>query len=268
MIYLSVSKLSTYSDCPEKYRLRHEEFIAPIHAPIEMIAGRVFHETFEQILKNNFIGDFISMFDQNFSESLEADNVSVSLEDVDAYLDFGNWAIKEFLRNPLINTPQVVGREKRFKTGIINVDTSRLYEDVVLTGRMDTVEMYEDTMIITDFKFGSLLSSADASWQIKLSWQALGYAYYYWYNHDILPDIRIYGFVKGYKEIPHRVSVIRTDLEESDIYRFLYNTGIVIEQIKRKKFLMQMGITCKRCEYFPLCTEDPTIDPIEVFRGD
>ncbi len=160
----SHSRLSTFEQCPLKFKYKYIEFIQPeFEETIESFLGKQVHDVLEWIYSNpersrlnldNIIHYFIENWNRNFNSQIKTVKINLTAE------DYFNKGIKFLINYFTSNAPfddNTIATEKKIQ---FNLDSEGKYQ---LVGYIDRLVHNPETNIfeIHDYKTGSSMKSQE-----------------------------------------------------------------------------------------------------------
>lgn len=245
MFEISASKITTYMDCPLKFRFRYVDRIEPEEMQPGLAFGSSFHRTVKFFYKRLMDGQRLDaeQIEQAFKEDWAvAQTVPISWngespEDLERQ---GIELLRAYIGADVdVDTPQAV--ETTFRIPLINLLTGEKQDDVELVGIIDRVNQDDEPVE---------LKTAARSWnqlQADTSIQMTIYAY------------RL-AILTGREQVAGRFEVmVKTKTPKLQIletaralrhFDQLYRTIVpVIRCIQDRRFFPKSGMFCGSCEY-------------------
>jgi putative RecB family exonuclease len=249
MTVYSHSRLSTFEQCPYKYKLQYIDKIEPgVAQSIEAFLGSCVHEVLEKLYKDlmfekeNSLEDLISYLHEVWEKNWDDSIVIVKKEYTkDNYLKMGEKFIRSYYnRYHPFTKGKTIALEDRI---LIRLDYQGKY---LLQGYIDRlVESSDGFYEIHDYKTNSRLPLPR---QIKSDRQLALYMIGVKNNYPDVKDVKlIWHFLAFDKEIDST----RTDKELELLKK---ETIALIDKIEsEEKFEANTSFLCDWCEYRPVC---------------
>ena len=250
MIY-SHSRLSTFEQCPYKYKLKYINKIkTDIQDTIITFLGSRVHETLEKLYrdldnqKKNTIDELLIFYNNQWKKYWSNDTVIVKTDyDMDQYRKMGETYIREFYEkyHPF-DQDRTIALEERI---LIDLDDSGDYK---LQGYIDRLsEQREGYYVIHDYKTNKQLPPQehfDSDRQLAL------YAIGVKKNYPNVKDIDLaWHFLKFNKQIKSKRS-------EKQLQQLKKETLGLIKKIEKTTiFDTNPSYLCDWCEYKPICLQ-------------
>ncbi len=247
----SHSRLSTFEQCPLKYKFRYIDNLEPeIEHTIEGFLGSMVHETLEWIysqVKQGIIPDldsvidyYINIWNKDFNKKIK-----ISRTDCDAEYYF-NQGIKFIIDYFLSNSPfkdNTIAIEEQI---IIPLDSERKY---LLQGYIDRLVHNKDTNIfeIHDYKTGNFLKSQEElDKDRQLALYSIGIK-------NSFPDAKDIHLIWHFLAFNKKMNSKRTDEE---LEKLKQDIIALIDKIEStKEFTPNQGVLCGWCEFRKYCSE-------------
>ncbi len=232
---LSASAITTYEDCPLRFKLERE-WNLPRDVPASLHYGAVMHSVLRTFYDARRFGrdvpdaELFEMLRQGLADAGIADRYQYEL-----YLKQGTEQLKQFLELASASAqPEVLDTEQNFD---LQVGTTKL------RGRVDRIDRVgPDGVAIVDYKTGKPKSQEDADESLQLSLYALA-AKQVW-GHRVSQLI--------FYNLENNTAVVTTrndaQLEEAKI-----RVQAAAEHIAQGKFGAKPGYQCVFCPYRNLC---------------
>jgi CRISPR/Cas system-associated exonuclease Cas4 (RecB family) len=244
--YLSISQVTTYLQCPRKYRFRYVDHVEPEHRPLELALGSAVHATIgwwiEEKAKGRVPGD--TDVDRIFRTDWFAESLGVPLKlgdhDLGEVTSLGRSLVRafttRFLEEPLGERPKV---EERFEVAIYDRLRGRL--PMPLVGYYDIA----DETGITEVK----TSARKASWR---NWflQVAAYSYARAQTTGRKPKVRLVTLVKT--KTP-AIEVASFTVPNEDEAWMIEVVGETYASMRTSAFHPVPSYMCQRCEYLARC---------------
>ncbi len=246
----SHSKLTTFEQCPYKYKLKYLDKVEPVLGPsIESVLGECVHKTLEKL----YIGlnfhkiptkeQLLEFFEIEWNRKLSGDIQIIRKEYTkENYKQMGERFLSDYYDHYYpFNQAKVIGTEEKVK---IPLDSE--YELIGYIDRLD-YNKKEQTYEIHDYKTSQTLKNQqelDQDRQLALYAQAIKQKY-----KDAKKIKLIWHFLAHDKE----VDSYRTDIELIDLKQKTLSLIKFIESRKQKDFEPHVSSLCDWCEYKPIC---------------
>ena len=248
----SHSKLSSFEQCPLKYKFRYIDHLEPeIEQTIEGFLGNMVHETLEWIYNlvkdNNPAPDLDSVIDyyiNNWNKNYNKD-IKVVREDLDSEYYF-NQGIKFIIDYFLAHSPfkdNTIATEKKI---VIALDDSGKYQ---IQGYIDRIVHNKDTNIfeIHDYKTGnSMKTQEELDKDRQLALYSIGIKKMF----DSVSDVHL---IWHYLAFNKKMTSKRTDEELECLKQDIINLIDKIESTQ--EFHAVPSTLCNWCEFRKYCNE-------------
>jgi len=241
----SNSKLSTYEDCPQKYKLKYKDRIKPTEEGIEAFLGLRVHETLEKLYKEllltklNSLDELLEFYNSQWEKSWH-ENVVVTRKEftVDHYRNTGREAISSYYkRYSPFNQSKTLSTEFQINFKI---------NDITLTGKIDRLSHNGDGFYeIHDYKTSRSLptqNELDHDWQLGL---------YQIGVKEKFRDAKEINLIWHYLIFDKEFSSTRSDAQLEDLEKRVLSLIKAIE--KETIFNPKESNLCDWCEYFEYC---------------
>ena len=234
---LSASAITTYEDCPLRFKLERE-WNLPRDVPASLHNGKVMHDVLRTFYDARRFGREVG--DAELIEQLRQGLADAGIPDryqYELYLKQGTEQLKQFLElSRTTPQPDVLETEQNFD---FQVGATKL------RGRVDRIDRVgPDGVAIVDYKTGKLKSQEDADDSLQLSLYALA-AKEVW-GHRVAQLV--------FYNLENNTAVATTrngaQLEEAKL-----RVQKVAENIAEGKFTAKPGYQCVFCPYRNLCPE-------------
>ncbi len=258
--YFSYSQISTFDNCPLRYKFLYIDKINQKSEGIEAFIGKRVHETLEwtynQILKNNetfFSFDkiedkFLSIWNEKWHDSIYVAilfKINEQMFDIDYYKRIGIEHLRRFYNNNnnemFDNSANKIETEKKIKFN---------FQDFVFTGIIDRVDYYEDRVEIHDYKTGKIEDIK------KLKKNLQSYIYYAYAEHKF-PNKKIilkwHYLREKEKNNQVRIFFLNQNEKEENYKRIALKIEQINNSIKNNKFDAKPNILCKWCYFWDKC---------------
>ena len=234
----SYSRLSTFAECPLKYKLRYIDKVpAPRSRPLEV--GGLIHDAaaaYAQECINQSKTHLYDEADAILGKVFEGSVIHPAWEkDVRA-------AYRQFVQQHEIPLEDIYGVEEKFSLNRNLKPCPWMAKDVYFRGVIDLLQVRGDYAKITDYKSGYMISSAD-EFQLRV---------YAWGIKKLLPQI---------KQVEISLDFIRHDWQTHSIIDAEKDLGDTEKEILRRcgqidreeKFEPKMNEYCEYCTYHTQC---------------
>ena len=249
MVIYSHSKISTFEQCPLKFKFRYIDKLEPdIKQTIESFLGNKIHETLQWIYENanektfeldDIVKYFIDLWNQDFSNEIKVVNEEYNAE---YYFDKG---IKLLINYFLSNSPFIDNTIATEKKVFINLDPEGKYQ---LQGYIDRLVHNKESNIfeIHDYKTGALKSQEELDKDRQLALYAIGIKNMF---ENVDTVLLIWHFLDFNKKLISK----RSDEQLEKLKKELIDSIAKIESTK--EFNANPGCLCKWCEFRSYCPE-------------
>jgi len=244
----SHSKLSTFEQCPLKFKYRYIDFITPeFKETIECFLGKQVHNTLDWLYNredretlnlDDIINHFIQNWNQNFNPQIKIIKQELTTE------HYFNKGIKSLINYFLSNTPfkdNTIATEKKI---FFNLDSDGKYK---LIGYIDRLVYNKETNIfeIHDYKTSnSMKSQEELDKDRQLALYSLAIRELYQEANDVH---LIWHFLEHNKKMISK----RTTEQLQQLKQEILN---LIKKIElENEFLANPGILCNWCEFQNYC---------------
>lgn len=249
-LYLSKSRVNTYTLCAEKYRLKYVEKIEPEKKPTALLEGSALHYLIENSLVYgkdipNIVDATSEEFWQNIRlEQTEYENAETFSKAKDNILNLA----KTFI--PIIGELNTYQLETYFEKPLTNPETGVINDDIIVHGYTDIIDSPQPgiTRIIDIKTTGRTPNTSLANVAPELSMYAYMMAAEFGW-HIKLPV----SFLYLVKSKTPKVLWLNSERSLPDfmaIYRTLVN---VATGIQNELFWKNYGQHCSWCQYHNLC---------------
>lgn len=232
---LSASAITTYEDCPLRFKLERE-WNLPRDVPASLHYGAVMHSVLRTFYDARRFGREIS--DTELLEMLRQGLADAGIPDryqYELYLKQGTEQLEQFLE--IVRTtpqPEVLDTEQNFD---LQVGTTKL------RGRVDRIDRFgPDGVAIVDYKTGKPKSQEDADQSLQLSLYAIA-AKQVW-GHRVAQLI--------FYNLENNTAVVTTR-NDAELEEAKGRVQEVAENIAGGKFAAKPGYQCVFCPYRNLC---------------
>lgn len=261
MGYYSNSRLSTYEQCPWKYKLVYLDRIETEEEGIEAFLGKRFHETMEKLYGElpfrtmtleELKAYYREKWDKNFHNKLI---VTVQDRTVEDYFRLGLKFIEDYYRRYFpFNQNRVLGLEQQIE---VDLDGTRKY---LIIGFVDRIDLTPDGVIeIHDYKTGLSLpeqAQTDADRQLAIyqlgvqrKWPWAEKFRLVW--HYVAFDLEITS-----SRTPEQLEQLKQELRE------------LIDRIEAdREFAPKESVLCEWCVYWDYCPikkHEATVEKLPV----
>jgi len=241
----SNSGLSTYKNCPHKYKLKYIVRIKPPEKGIEAFLGNRVHETLEKLYKEllltklNRLEELLEYYNSQWEKSWD-ENVVVTRKEftVDHYRNTGREAISSYYkRYSPFNQSKTLSTEFQINFKI---------NDITITGKIDRLSHNGDGFYeIHDYKTSRSLptqNELDHDWQLGL---------YQIGVKEKFRDAKEINLIWHYLIFDKEFSSTRSDAQLEDLEKRVLSLIKAIE--KETIFNPKESNLCDWCEYFEYC---------------
>ena len=247
----SHSRLSTFNQCPFKYKLKYIDNIDPIiKDTIETFLGSIVHQTLEQLYQNlltghiNTLDDLLSSFYHKWYEQWNNEILIVKKKySMKHYQLLGKQYITDYYHQyEPFNTTKTISVEERI---IFSLDEEKNYQ---MKGYIDRLsELKPGYYEIHDYKTTSRLPSQNQlDNDRQLAIYALGLKQKY---VDVKDITLVWHFLKFNKEMQSK----RSDQQLSKLSSQLISLIDIIENTK--EYPRNPSMLCHWCSYKPICPQ-------------
>ena len=232
---LSASAITTYEDCPLRFRLERE-WNLPRDVPASLHYGAVMHSVLRTFFDARRFGREVS--DAELLEMLRQGLVDAGIPDryqYELYLKQGTEQLQQFLElSRTTPQPEVLQTEQNFD---LQVGATKL------RGRVDRIDRVgSDGVAIVDYKTGKPKSQEDADESLQLSLYALA-ARQVWGHH--VSQLIFYNLENN--------TAIATTRNDAQLEEAKMRVQKAAENIAAGKFDAKPGYQCVFCPYRNLC---------------
>ena len=245
MVIYSHSRLSTFEQCPQKFKFKYVDKIDPdFKSTIEGFLGKQVHNTLEWIYNEDRdfeLDDIIKHFIENWNKELTS-NIKIIKEDL-TIEDYFNKGIKFLINYYLKNQPfkdNTISTEKKV---YVNLDKEGKYK---LVGFIDRLVYNEETNIfeIHDYKTGSLKSQEELNRDRQLALYSIAIRDLF----DNIEEVDLIWHFLDYNEVKRS----RRTLEQLDSLK--KEIRELIDKIESTRdFEPKTGVLCHWCEFQSKC---------------
>jgi putative RecB family exonuclease len=243
----SNSKLSTYEDCPQRYKLKYKDCIKPPEEEegIEAFLGNRVHEPLEKLYKEllltklNSLDELLEYYNSQWEKNWHG-NVVVTRKEftVDHYRDTGREAISNYYkRYSPFNQSKTLSTEFQINFKI---------NDITITGKIDRLSHNGDGFYeIHDYKTSRSLptqNELDHDWQLGL---------YQIGVKEKFRDAKEINLIWHYLIFDKEFTSTRSDAQLEDLKKGVLSLIKTIE--KETIFNPKESNLCDWCEYFEYC---------------
>ena len=246
MKHFSVSQLTTYLNCPDKYRFGYIEKQPWEFQPVDMVFGTVCHQTVAHFHSTNCeLGEMVANFERRWEKAIaQVENIRFRSLDQVQLLTRGKRLMELYHQQFEDLTPQDV--ELFFELPMLDLATGR-YVEQAIQGRIDLIADDCVHEVKTSSK-SYTQDQADTSLQLTFySW-----AYQYLYGKPA-SGLKLIALVKTKEP---KIQVLETKREMAD-YSRLYSlmTGVMNAIQKGVFYPNPMSIYgCGNCQFQQLCS--------------
>ncbi len=250
MTELSASKLTTYMDCPLKYKFRYVDKIEPESTPAGLAMGSAFHRTIKHFYNRLMDGQQLGFeeLEAAFRQDWEvAQTVPIAWngDGPEAIERQGIEMLRAYIENiGDLSTPLAV--ESRFQIPIINLVTGEKLKDVELVGVIDRIGPNEEPIEVKTSARSWSQSQADTSIQMTA----------YAYHLSLLTgceqiDGRFEVMVKNKTPKLQIIKTVRTPHHFDQLFRSI---SAVARCIQEGVWYPNPGMFCSGCEFADECS--------------
>ncbi|MBS3801836.1 MAG: PD-(D/E)XK nuclease family protein [Candidatus Thermoplasmatota archaeon] len=247
----SYSRLSTFEQCPFKYKLKYIDNIDPIiKDTIETFLGSIVHQTLEQLYKTLltgyiiFLDNLLTFFYHKWYEQWDDEILIVKKKySMQHYQSRGKQFITDYYNQYTpFNKTKTISVEDRIS---FSLDDEKNYQMQGYIDRLD--ESKSGHYEIHDYKTGSKLPSQN---QLDKDRQLAIYALGVKHKYPDANDIElVWHFLKFNKELRSK----RSDQQLSTLSSQLISSIDTIENTK--KYPRTPSLLCHWCRYKPICPQ-------------
>lgn len=248
-LYLSKSRLNTYCQCPEKYKLRYIDQIVPEKTAIPLVEGSALHHIVENALVYSKVPNMAAAASKEYWDKI--DPVSVAYESEQDFKTAQENVLTEaqgFLS--MIGSLNCLDMESYFEHPLTNPTTGEVDESIVIRGYADLLDNPEDNVVrIIDIKTSAKApSSEQANRCLELGVYAYLMAVTFGFHCEIPVSLLYLVRTKTPK-------VVWLDsLRKGDDFLKVYDTIVSISTaIRHGLFWKNQGMACSWCEYSDMC---------------
>jgi len=241
----SNSRLSTYEDCPQRYKLKYKDQIKPSEEGIEAFLGKRVHETLEKLHKEllltklNSLDELLEYYNFHWKKNW-GEKVVITRKEftADHYRDTGRKAISDYYkRYSPFNQSKTLSTEFQINFKI---------NDITITGKIDRLSHNGDGFYeIHDYKTSRSLptqNELDHDWQLGL---------YQIGVKEKFRDAKEINLIWHYLIFDKEFSSTRSDAQLEDLEKRVLSLIKAIE--KETIFNPKESNLCDWCEYFEYC---------------
>jgi CRISPR/Cas system-associated exonuclease Cas4 (RecB family) len=257
---ISKSSLTTFIQCPEKYRLAYELKIKPIKKPSDLLIGSSTHYLIASFFIRNragqscdlkeLVGDYWSRY------SLENTDFA-TMEELDGGMLQSLAYAKVFLAETNLKPTEV---EYTFSLPVVNVVTGEILPDVELVGVIDLIDTPNGKRRAIEIKTKSKKPDAFAA---ATSVELTCYAYRLrslndqpacasHADRDVIP-VAYANIIKTKKPYLQWQDQERSRRDFVDLF---HTIETVADNIREARFYKNPGVHCNWCDYKPICSRD------------
>lgn len=254
MLVLSKSKLNSYIQCPEKYKITYELGIKPLRATASFVEGRALHylgesgltaprnllKTLKQASKIFWKRNRFDICDYASKKDYKAAQVKCLNE------------AKRFLE--LIGPLNVKGTESYLEAPVIDPLTMDDTLDVTLRGYIDFVDMYEGKPRVVDIK---TMSKKPMEGMASLALELTVYAYLlsYPYISSDMETISV-AFLNLIRTKDAHITWDKSTRSIDDFVSLIHTIKAIVMNISNGVFYRNSGTHCSWCQNKPFCFKD------------
>ena len=242
----SHSKLTTYQQCPQKYKFRYIDEIPPPIRSIELHLGTTVHSAQEKLYAGAQQGqtftsaEFLAFFQQKWDEGFSAElRIVTSGTTARTYLDLGHQMLATYYRSfhPFTQTATLELEEKFIFP---------LSDGNEIRGIIDRLAKHEDGSVeIHDYKTSRRLpNSMQVSNDVQLALYEIAIRHRW-------PETRQISLIWHYLAFDKEIKITKTPQQLETVKR---NTLGLIRRIEATtSFPVQVTPLCNWCEYKEIC---------------
>ena len=250
MVTFSKSRLATYVQCPEKYRLHYDIGLKPIKTSPSLVEGSAIHHMVETGLMegpdalpkaSKEFWEFRTLEMCDYPDLAAYQNAQATcLEQAKAFLD-------------LIGHLKVQEIEAYLKTSLIHPKTGVEVPGIELQGYIDILDMIDGSQRIIDLKTTAKKPMANAS---VLSIDLTVYAYLTAY-----PEFKLDGDIPVALLYLVRTKIPKIIWQKSkrtldDLEELFHLVLMIATAIETRQFWKNPGMHCSWCDYQSVCYQD------------
>lgn len=251
--YLSASRLQTWLQCPQKFKLHYIDKVPWEFKPVALVFGTAFHAALEHYylgLKDGNIHpvvELIDVFNKHWKKDTE--NVNLDTDDPESVASQAEPLLETFHQD--VVPGNIIDVEWDFRVPIIN-DTTGEILDVDLVGRVDLIEADNTGVpVIVDHK---TLSRRPTEKDYDHNIQLMAYSYAT-RSEKIIPEgddllLRIDALIKTKAPSFHQIHIVHT-LEATS--RFFELAKGVLAGIEADVYPPNPGWYCQGCPVQKFC---------------
>ena len=246
MVLYSHSKLSTFEQCPLKFKFRYIDRLTPdFDQSIEGFLGNQVHNILEWIYRNSErdfeLDEIIQNYLINWNKEFNP-NIKIVKQEYDSEYYF-NKGIRFLINYFLKHSPfkdNTIATEKKI---VLNLDSEGRYQ---IQGYIDRVVHHRDTNVfeVHDYKTGAMKSQEDLDNDRQLALYALGIRQ----EFENATDVHLFWHFLDFNE---QKCSKRTEEQLSQLKKELIDLINKIESTT--DFHPKEGVLCNWCEYRTNC---------------
>lgn len=239
-LQLTPHQIDDYLTCPLKYMFVHILRLPVLSHPT-VIYGRAIHRAIEEYARQKMLGKKLELAQliQVFEQSWESSGF-LSREHEEQRLENGRKALSLYYQQEESSgkIPTHIEKEFKFK-----------FNDIIIVGRFDRVDLEKDKVTIIDFKSSNVRKQEEADRRIKENNQMAIYALAWTESDASLPcRIELHFLESGL--------VGGLDIEEKHREKIKEKIGQVAEGIGQQKFTAKPEyFACRYCVYQSICPD-------------
>jgi len=254
MLFLSKSKLNSYIQCPEKYRIGYELGIRPLRATSSFIEGRAIHHLIEsKLMANGNSPDVLEEASQIFWKVNPFESCDyASKKNYKAAQVKCLYEAKRFLE--LMGPLKVRDIEFPLKAPLVEPFSMEEISDVLLRGYVDFLDIYEGKPRIVDIKTMSkkpMVGMASLAFELTVYAYLLAYPYIYM-DMDPVP-VALLNLIR--KKEPD-ISWDKSTRSFDDFVELVHTVSAIANNIFNGIFYKNPGMHCSWCQNKPFCFGD------------
>lgn len=238
----SYSALSTYSNCPKKYKYQYIDGEKPSTKSEVMVFGSLIHSALQYYHGTDphpTPEDLLDFFSQKWKSTVYDDEVHEQQR-----FQEGLGLLSRYAETNDPAKVQTVALEMPFQ---VTLERGSGREPLVVTGIIDRIDKLPDGRFeVIDYKTGRTLPSQDAvdqNLQLSVYWMAIRDR---WPNRDMAGTLVSLYFVKHNEKIRSRRTVEDIDRTKREIFS-------IVDSIESGKFHPTPSALCGYCEYREKC---------------
>jgi len=242
MIY-SYSSISTFENCPLKFKLAYIDRIKPLRKNIESFMGSRVHEALEKLYRDkmyaklNTLEELLKFYNERWEKEMHGNIFVVKGYEIDNYRKMGEMYIRDYYNTyKPFDEGKTIALEKRI--------FFPLNEKYWINGIIDRITEVDGVYEVHDYKTGLYYPSLNELDETQLAIYAIALQYLYGVEEIEL----VWHFLAFNKEI--RVKKKSYDYIKEEIISKIEK---IEEARKNNVFPPKESALCDYCEYQPLC---------------